>query len=51
MLILKENNFLPLKIQINNNDNSINFNYDVNFIKEIIKHKAIIGKDITLDLK
>ncbi|RUP78112.1 hypothetical protein D6D54_01170 [Spiroplasma poulsonii] len=48
MLNLLENEILPSKIVINN-DNSINFSYDVKNKKEIIMHESIIGKSIPLN--
>ncbi|RUO85953.1 ETX/MTX2 family pore-forming toxin [Spiroplasma endosymbiont of Megaselia nigra] len=48
MLNLLENEILPSKIVINN-DNSINFSYDVKNKKKIIMHESIIGKSIPLN--
>lgn len=47
MLNLLENKILPSKIKINNDD-SINFSYDIKSIKEIIMHETEIRKAIPL---
>ncbi|WP_338989252.1 PQQ-binding-like beta-propeller repeat protein [Spiroplasma endosymbiont of Seladonia tumulorum] len=48
MLSLFENEILPSKIKINN-DNSINFYYDIKSKKEIIMHQTEIGEAIPLN--
>ncbi|RUO85923.1 hypothetical protein D9R21_06025 [Spiroplasma endosymbiont of Megaselia nigra] len=49
MYSLLENEILPLKIKIND-DNSINFSYDIKTKKEIIMHQVKTGKPISLSL-
>ncbi len=49
MLSLQENNILPSKIKINNDD-SINFSYDIKSNEEIIMQQIEIGKSIPLSL-
>ncbi|WP_215826302.1 hypothetical protein [Spiroplasma endosymbiont of 'Nebria riversi'] len=47
MRSLLENDILPSKIEINN-DNSINFSYDIKSVKQIIMHQTEIGNSIPL---
>ncbi len=47
MINLQENNILPSKININN-DNSINFSYDIKSIEQIIMHNTVISESIPL---
>ncbi|WP_342189458.1 ETX/MTX2 family pore-forming toxin [Spiroplasma endosymbiont of Dilophus febrilis] len=49
MLNLLENNILPSKIKINDDD-SINFSYNIKSKKEIIMHQTEIGEAIPLTL-
>lgn len=49
MISLLENEILPSKIKINN-DNSISFSYDTEIKREIIMHQTEIGEAIPLSL-
>ncbi|WP_339024152.1 hypothetical protein [Spiroplasma endosymbiont of Agriotes lineatus] len=49
MFNLLENNILPSKIKINDDDR-INFSYDIKSKKEIIMHQTEIGEAIPLSL-